>query len=298
MRRVLHVGPIDAQGGISSVMRILSTNPPEGWRASTLSSHSSGSIFSKLLAWKKARKEVRNSKADLIHIHSAADWSFRRKLSIAKISKVPVIFHIHSGNFRIKCEKNLQPYHVVTLSEEWRVHLQAFVGDSTAIVNPIDPLIEYNNEERDDFVLLMGRSDPVKGHDFAYSLGIKNLKVTGVYKAPGNIEALGWVTEVEKIELLKKAKTLIVPSKFEGQPMVILEALAAGCPVIASDSISGLPECVASVSLKDKEEWLRAIENPITGDYTEHVSEHRIENVNHKWKQFYDSIVDSNVSTE
>ena len=80
----------------------------------------------------------------------------------------------------------------------------------------------------------MGRNDPIKGHDFAYSLGLKDLRVTGVDSAPEGVTALGWVSEDEKVEILQTAGCLIVPSQYEGQPMVILEALSVGCPVVAS----------------------------------------------------------------
>ena len=80
----------------------------------------------------------------------------------------------------------------------------------------------------------MGRNDPVKGHSFAYSLGLDDLRVTGAERAPEGVTALGWVSEEEKWNLLQRAGCLIVPSEYEGQPMVILEALSVGCPVVAS----------------------------------------------------------------
>ena len=43
----------------------------------------------------------------------------------------------------------------------------------------------------------MGRNDPVKGHAFAYSLGLDDLRVTGVERAPEGVTALGWVSEEE-----------------------------------------------------------------------------------------------------
>jgi glycosyltransferase involved in cell wall biosynthesis len=43
--------------------------------------------------------------------------------------------------------------------------------------------------------------------------------------------------------LLDRAKALVVPSLYEGMPLVILEAMDAGVPVVAS-SVSGIPEIV------------------------------------------------------
>ena len=104
MRRVLHVGPCNTPGGIAKVIEILSQNPPTGWNADTLNSHSKGNIFAKLLAWRKAQTYLKNHarEFDIIHIHSAAGWSYRRKLSLARIAlkqNTQVVFHIHSGQF-------------------------------------------------------------------------------------------------------------------------------------------------------------------------------------------------------
>src|SRR4030095_1397773 len=43
--------------------------------------------------------------------------------------------------------------------------------------------------------------------------------------------------------LLRGAAALIVPSTYEGMPLVILEAMEAGVPVVAS-RVSGIPEVV------------------------------------------------------
>jgi glycosyltransferase involved in cell wall biosynthesis len=144
----------------------------------------------------------------------------------------------------------------------------------------------------------MGRADPVKGHDFAFSLGLAKLKVTGLNIAPEGVEALGWVSEEEKLKLLQTAKVLLVPSGYEGQPMVILEALAANCPIIASTNVPDLPDCIISIDLNDRDGWVKAIDQPITSGLLEAVKPHRIENVQKKWQRLYDEIIASNASTE
>jgi glycosyltransferase involved in cell wall biosynthesis len=45
------------------------------------------------------------------------------------------------------------------------------------------------------------------------------------------------VTEREKLELLCKAKALILPSKYEGFSYVALEAVACGTPVVVSNAV-------------------------------------------------------------
>jgi glycosyltransferase involved in cell wall biosynthesis len=51
-----------------------------------------------------------------------------------------------------------------------------------------------------------------------------------------NIEVLGSRTRVDVLRLMQSASALVFPSEwYEGLPMTIIEALACGTPVIASD---------------------------------------------------------------
>lgn len=58
------------------------------------------------------------------------------------------------------------------------------------------------------------------------------------------VEVIGRKTPAEVVELLSRARALVVPSTYEGMPLVVLEAMSVGCPVIAS-RVSGIPEVVA-----------------------------------------------------
>ena len=55
------------------------------------------------------------------------------------------------------------------------------------------------------------------------------------------IEFVGPVEDEAKRRLLQSASTLMFPSKVEGQPLVVVEALAAGTPVITTP-VGSLPE--------------------------------------------------------
>tara|TARA_B100000945_G_scaffold163483_1_gene131151 strand:- start:482 stop:1345 length:864 start_codon:yes stop_codon:yes gene_type:complete len=286
-----------APGGMSSVIKILAANPPEGWRTSSCNTYSRRGKIQKLRRWQIAKKEIKTGNFDLVHIHCASDWSYKRKVSIAKVAKAPVVFHIHSGRFDIDTKSDLQDYEVVCLSETWSERLKPLIGDSISVPNPVDPQ-QKGNVERESFTLLMGRNDPVKGHAFAYSLGLEDLRVTGVDNAPKGVTALGWVSEEEKWRLLQTAGCLIVPSEYEGQPMVILEALSVGCPVVASNNVPDLPDCVKAVDIGDKSGWIEAISNPIKEGLNEAVAKHHVDLVSKQWGDIYDRIIDSSASTE
>ena len=110
----------------------------------------------------------------------------------------------------------------------------------------------------------------MKGHEFAFEIMRKFqengsdiiLHCTGVEESPEdlqNVVAHGWLDQEKKVELLQQSSLLILPSKWEGQPMVALEALACGTPVLASDSIHSLPDVVEKCSMDDIPQWVEKI---------------------------------------
>ena len=327
MRRVLHIGPCETPGGMAKVMHILAENPPDGWEAELLSSHSIGSPISKFLAYRKAMKDFHNTlsskqnSVDLVHIHTAADWSWRRKKRFIKLASkfsMPCIIHIHSGKFqnwlsspnsrrsvKIRNFINQTNSVVVVLNGYWKDELQPYIGHCNVIYNPVDPKIVPNTDiKRDDaHLLLLGRNDPVKGHDFATKLGkslvesIPELKITmtGVEKNENNwVDAKGWISEEEKLELLQRSSILIAPSAYEGQPLAILEALSCGLPCLASDKISELPNVVETAELQNLGQWSSKVKKILSQEINteELISASKpfsIENIKKKWKSLYNS---------
>ena len=66
--------------------------------------------------------------------------------------------------------------------------------------------------------------------------------------SPG-VEFAGSVGSLQVAEAMKTARALVLPSRwFEGQPMVLLEAMACGLPVIVPD-LGALPEIVGEAGL-------------------------------------------------
>ena len=69
----------------------------------------------------------------------------------------------------------------------------------------------------------------------------------------GHVHLTGWLDEAAVRSYLRKARVLVQPSFSEGLPLVIIEALALGRPVI-STQVGGIPELVRT----DENGWLVA----------------------------------------
>ena len=319
MPTVVHVGPISSPGGIQAVIRTLSSQPPDGWNLETVESHSLGSYFSKLQAYKNAKKQIENiinqtKDGVIVHLHAASDYSFLRKLRLAEHAHrhgAKIVFHIHSGNIlswlgkkgradKMKRRLNDCNATIVCLSERWKELLTPFLGKCAVSPNPIDPIhcIDEKVERKPNQLLLLGRDDAVKGHDFAFEImrefqkngSTFELHCTGRKSAPDNLSnvvAHGWVSIEEKVKLLQESSLLLLPSKYEGQPMVALEALACGTPVLASDTLHSLPDQLETATLGNTVEWIGKIESHRSESTIEIPSMHRIEAVNESLVSVY-----------
>ena len=325
MPTVVHVGPISSPGGIQTVIGTLSAHPPEGWNVETVESHSSGSYLSKLQAYNKAKirlEELIKQTGDIvIHLHAASDYSFLRKLRLAEhASKLgaKIVFQIHSGNIlawlgkkdrakKLKQRLNDIQATIVCLSERWKELITPFLGKCIVSPNPIDPIhcIDESIERLSNQLLLLGRNEPVKGHDFAFEIMNELdrrgsnliLHCTGREQAPEgatNIVAHGWVSNEAKVKLLQESSLLLLPSTYEGQPMVALEALACGTPVLASKSLHSLPTIIYQSKEETKESWADSIENILAQnvELDTNLGQHSIESINSNLHTLYQGLIE------
>jgi glycosyltransferase involved in cell wall biosynthesis len=152
-------------------------------------------------------------------------------------------------------------------------------------------------------LLLLGRNDAVKGHEFAFEI-MRELQqngsdivlhCTGVEESPEDLEnvvAHGWLDQEKKVELLQQSSLLVLPSKWEGQPMVALEALACGTPVLASDSIHSLPSVVGKAKDENNTSWIEKIKFTLDSKIdvkvnNGSVSQHQVEHIHSSLKDIY-----------
>ena len=325
MPTVVHVGPISSPGGIQTVIRTLSSYPPKGWNVETVESHSSGSYLSKLQTYNTAKQRLEEILRDVkdgvvVHLHAASDFSFIRKLRLAEHAYRlggKIVFHIHSGNIlawigkKDRAKKLKQRLHdcnatIVCLSERWKELITPFLGKCIVSPNPIDPMhcADATVERNPNQILLLGRDDPVKGHDFAFQIMNElkqrgsdlTLHCTGREEAPEgstNIVTHGWITKEEKVKLLQESSLLLLPSAYEGQPMVALEALACGTPVLASNALHSLPDVIHQPDEETVESWADAIEHirEIELEVGDTLDQHSVESINERLLSLYQGLI-------
>lgn len=143
---------------------------------------------------------------------------------------------------------------------------EAGVGAEVGVVpNPAPPAPSFERKEPDDGTVsvayLGGFANPAKGGDVLLEAldqavaGQPRLQVTlagpGQLPAEGKvlcerattIEWAGWLDDAAKDVLLREASVFIMPSRSEGLPMALLEAMAYGMAVVAT-RVGGIPEVV------------------------------------------------------
>ncbi len=186
----------------------------------------------------------------------ANDWTnnwFRRTLLV--MGQIPMHF------LRILDFKSAQiPKFIISNSEEVKKRIEKFYRrEATVIYPPIEIPEIKNSTKKENYYLIGGRVSRHKGHDIAINaftkLGLPLKVFGGTFASYGleqfkkdagsNIEFLGEVTEVEKWELMKKAKAFVFPSEQEDFGIIPVEAMAVGTPVIALNQ-GGVKETVVN----------------------------------------------------
>ncbi len=216
-----------------------------------------------------------------VHAHSASNASFRRKsllLGLARLAGKPYIFHLHGGAFdryhagasaleRAWIARTVRGARVVfVLSETWASWLRQTIGhpDVRVLPNPVLPVTLPADVQREPQTLLfLGRLEEEKGafvliDALARLAGVRPelrlvmagegdlARVRAAVAAAGmseRVELPGWVAGELKACLLARAGIFVLPSRFEGVPMAMLEAQAAGLPVVAT-RVGGIPQVI------------------------------------------------------
>ncbi len=218
----------------------------------------------------------------VLHVHMATGASAWRKLAFcaeAHAFAVPYIVHLHSGKFPEFYERRCgyvgralirlalhRSAWVFVLSEERMTWMSEHGFDMTR-VSVLPNLVELpagaeRHSEQDDLVFL-GRLEEAKGVSTlleAFAIVRKRhprarlllggegdrARYEELARRAGLGDAvhfLGWVDGDAKRQLLARAAVFVLPSRYEGQPMGLLEAMSFGVPCVAT-RVGGIPDII------------------------------------------------------
>jgi glycosyltransferase involved in cell wall biosynthesis len=181
------------------------------------------------LSCRRAKKVIvvsENTKKDLMRLYRVSENKIR--VIYEGISEEIQNFQLHPPEHWIN--KNKSPYLLFIGRLEARKNI-------TGIIEAFEILKEKYHLPHQ--LILVGK----RGY------GYKAIKVKiGESKFRKDIKEVGFVSEEEKIELLRGAEVFLFPTFYEGFGLPILEAQALGVPVVTSD-LSSMPEIAGAGAL-------------------------------------------------
>ena len=99
------------------------------------------------------------------------------------------------------------------------------------------------------------------------------------------------------MNLISSSQITLIPSKFEGLPVIALESLACGTNVLTNKSIFGLPDVIYSADDYDFEDWenkiVEVLEKKNDVNLVDSASEFSQQKICQQWIEYYSEIVNS-----
>ena len=219
---------------------------------------------------------------DIIHAHSRVPaWVSWIAARLSGVKWVVTAHALYSLNFGIVPLKHSDG--AVAISQAVYHHLSEYLPDNAIIIpnGIIPPKIYHRDFQHNEMkFLIAGRLTRLKGVDVALNALAKlqgyewTLDVVGEGPERENLAALsaelgiservkfhGDKGKIDVEKFMASSSYLLFPSKSEGQGLVVLEALSAGLPVIASD-LEALRDFADGdlIAPGDVSEWRKAIE--------------------------------------
>jgi glycosyltransferase involved in cell wall biosynthesis len=241
--------------------------------------HKRGSMAGLLRLGQLTRSVVAETAADILHVHSTFAGVVSRLCAAVGVRRPKVVYSPHGWAFSrtssvrpliVAAERLLTRFtdRIVCVShaeKEDAVAAGIAAAKCVVIENGIKALppsssggkawkVERRGKLR---VLFVGRFDRQKGFDFCLAVMARLSDVAECFAVgdyvvgpaetqlsiPENVTLLGWRDRAEVVELYAHADLLLMPSRWEGLPIVALEAMRSGLPIFCTP-VGGLRDVV------------------------------------------------------
>jgi len=185
---------------------------------------------------------------------AASKWLFKNPLQWGKIQLMRNAVNTSEWQFNLEKRNKIRDQFGITHSINW-VHVGRFNTQKNHKFL-IHLFKQFNNVQSNSNLFLLGDGNLAK--DIKSQIKALNLD--------GKIHIMGAVNNVN--DFLQAMDIMVFPSMFEGLPVSIIEAQAAGLPCVLSDTISKevavLPDYVQFVNLNAPiEQWLKSIDTAL-----------------------------------
>lgn len=220
---------------------------------------------------------------DIVHVHLALGNSFPRKLQFIKLAKragKKIVIHMHEGQFdpqlramsaskrRLVISTLEDADELIVLSEEWLDYFSNILPNPprmTVLHNAVEVPSSASRSYAARAVLFLGKHSAGKSPDVLLRalapLCLKYPDLEAHFGGNGDVAVYeqlasdlgiadrctfhGWVTGEDRERLFNRCTVYCLPSRNEGMPMSVLEAMAHGLATV-STPVGGIPQIISN----------------------------------------------------
>ncbi|CAD6119760.1 TPA: glycosyltransferase family 4 protein [Escherichia coli] len=207
-------------------------------------------------------------------------------MTISEFNKEELINNFAVDDYRIKVVKNFidAPSYPVQKGSEEENNILLIIGR-----------IDLNQKRQDlflDFFVKSELSDFFEVHIIGDGSDEVSQTVRNKYNGMHNVYFCGWLSSNDVVQRLAQCRCVIIPSKFEGVPLVMIEAIKLGKIVIASN-VDGMKEYLPPQWLFDVNEMSDSLRIISYLNEKPKVFEDLLPVVQKKFNQIFDPIENS-----